>query len=106
MSETTASPELRHEIKLLILETLKFDDVEPDDFEDDALLFDEEEGLGIDSVDALELVAALQRKYGVRIGDQNVGRFIIRTVTTIADFVHCQQNDLPYVPPEAEEAQA
>ena len=45
------------------------------------------EGLGIDSVDALELVVALQKKYAVRIDDQNQGRFIIKTVGTIADFI-------------------
>ncbi len=100
----TASPELRLEVKQLILETLKFDDVEPDEVDDDALLFDEDAGLGIDSVDALEIVAALQRKYGARIDDQNIGRFIIRSVATIADFVHCHQQGVPYVPPDAEEA--
>ncbi len=99
----TASPELKQEIKLLILETLKFDDVTPEEVENNALLFDEEEGLGIDSVDALEIVAALQRKYGVRIDDQNIGRFIIRSVDTISDFVHTQQLGIPYVPPEADQ---
>lgn len=104
MSET-ASAELKLEIKLLILETLKFDDVTPEEVDDAALLFDEEQGLGIDSVDALEIVAALQRKYGVRIDDQNIGRFIIRSIDTISDFVHCQQNGLPFIPPEVQEEQ-
>jgi acyl carrier protein len=83
----SASPELKQEIKELLIKALVLEDIEPDDIPDEALLFDAKEGLGIDSVDALELVVALQKKYNVRIDDQNQGRFIIRTVQSIADFI-------------------
>ncbi len=84
---TEATPELKHEIKELIIEALKLPDVTPEDIDDAASLFEGDNSLQIDSVDALEIVMALQRKYGVRIDDKNPGRFIIKSVDTIADFV-------------------
>ena len=86
----SASPELKKEIKQLLIQTLVLEDIQVEDIQDDILLFDPKEGLGIDSVDALELVVALQKKYAVRIDDQNQGRFIIKSVATIADFIASQ----------------
>jgi len=86
----SASPELKKEIKQLLIQTLVLEDIQVEDIQDDILLFDPKEGLGIDSVDALELVVALQKKYAVRIDDQNQGRFIIKSVSTIADFIASQ----------------
>ena len=82
-----ATPELKREIKELIIEALKLPDVKPEDIVDSASLFEGDQSLQIDSVDALEIVMALQRKYGVRIDDKNPGRFVIKSVDTIADFV-------------------
>ena len=81
--------ELKREIKKLIVDTLKIQDIKPEEIGDDESLF--EGNLGIDSVDALELVMALQRTYKVHIDDQNLGRFIIKTVNTIAEFVAKEQ---------------
>jgi acyl carrier protein len=81
------TPELKHEIKELIIESLKLPDVKPEDIDDSASLFEGESSLQIDSVDALEIVMALQRKYKVHIDDKNPGRFVIRSVDTIAEFV-------------------
>ena len=78
---------LRLEIKKLIIETLNITDVELDDVDDDAPLFGEDNVLGLDSVDALEIVMALQEKYGVRIDDKNQSRFILRSIATIAEFI-------------------
>ena len=89
--EVTPTPELKQEIKKLIIESLKIPDVKPEDIEDSASLFEEDNVLQIDSVDALEIVMALQRKYGVHIDDQNLGRFIIKSVDTIAEFVAKEQ---------------
>lgn len=89
--EVTPTPELKLEIKKLIIESLKIPDVNPEDIEDSASLFEEDNVLQIDSVDALEIVMALQRKYGVHIDDQNLGRFIIKSVDTIAEFVAKEQ---------------
>jgi acyl carrier protein len=85
------SKDLKREIKQLIIESLKIADVKPDDIVDSASLFEENNALQIDSVDALEIVMALQRKYGVHIDDQNLGRFIIKSVDTIAEFIAKEQ---------------
>ena len=82
-----ATHELKMEIKALILEALKINDVKPEEIDDEKSLFEGKNVLQIDSVDALEIVMALQRKYNVRIDDKNPGRFIIQSVKTIADFV-------------------
>jgi acyl carrier protein len=90
MPDTTppvASPELKMEIKKLILETLKISDVKPEDIDDATSLFENNPVVQLDSVDALEIVMALQRAYGVHIDDQNIGRFIIKSVDSIAEFV-------------------
>ena len=81
------TPELKLEIKKLILESLKIPDVKPEELKDGESLFEGGNVIQIDSVDALEIVMALQRKYGVHIDDKNPGRFIIKSVDTIAEFV-------------------
>lgn len=77
--------ELKREIKVLIIETSKIPDIQPEDIVDDAPIFIE--GLGLDSIDSLEIVMALQRKYDVHIDNQNNARFVLQSVDTIADFV-------------------
>lgn len=89
--EIVPSKKLKREIKKLIIESLKIPDITPDEIQDSASLFEENNVLQIDSVDALEIVMALQRKYGVHIDDQNLGRFIIKSVDTIAEFVAKEQ---------------
>ena len=84
--EVQVTKELKQEIKVLILESLNIPDVTPVDIEDDASLF-EDENLGLDSIDGLEIVMALQEKYGVRIDDQNQARFILKSINTIAEFI-------------------
>jgi acyl carrier protein len=76
------------ELKNLIINTLKLEDVTPGDIEDDAPLFGE--GLGLDSIDALELVVALEKTYGVFIPDSEVGKKVFRSVNTLAKFVKQQ----------------
>jgi acyl carrier protein len=84
MPETDLT-ELKHEIKVLLIEATQIPDIKPEDIIDDAPLFGE--GLGLDSIDSLEIVLALQRKYGVEINDQNLALFILQSVNTIADFI-------------------
>ncbi|MFW6253593.1 MAG: phosphopantetheine-binding protein, partial [Chitinivibrionales bacterium] len=79
--------ELKKEIKELIIDALKIPDVKADDIDSSSSLFEEGGGLQLDSVDALEIVMALQRKYNVHIDDQNLGRFIIKSVDSIAQFI-------------------
>jgi acyl carrier protein len=76
------------ELKNLIINTLKLEDVTPGDIQDDAPLFGE--GLGLDSIDALELVVALEKIYGVFIPDSEVGKKVFRSVNALAEFVRQQ----------------
>jgi acyl carrier protein len=91
MSDTNLA-DLKREIKVLILETTKIPDIQPEDIIDDAPLFGE--GLGLDSIDSLEIVLALQQKYGVGIDDQNLARFILQSIDTIAEFVQKEKAKL------------
>lgn len=77
--------ELEQEIKELIIESLNLEDVAAADIETDAPLF--VEGLGLDSIDALELGLALQRRYGIVISDSETGREHFASVRRLAEFV-------------------
>jgi len=83
------SEDLVFELKKLILETLKLEEITPEDIEDDSQLFGN--GLGLDSIDALELVVALEKVYGVIIPDSEVGKRVFRSVNTLAQFVKQQR---------------
>lgn len=61
----TATDNLALELKQLIITTLDLEDITPEDIDEDAPLF--VEGLGLDSIDALELGVALQKRYGVKL---------------------------------------
>jgi acyl carrier protein len=77
---------LEEEIKQLIIEALVLEDVSAAEIEADAALF--VEGLGLDSIDALELAMALEERYGVKIGDDpEQNRQIFSSVRALAAFV-------------------
>lgn len=75
----------RQKIKALIVESLQLDGVAAESIGDEQPLFGE--GLGLDSVDALELVVALERSFGIKIGSRDVGRDAFASVATLAAFV-------------------
>lgn len=81
-----ANEELKQEVKRLVIDSLRLEDVKPEDLSDTDPLFGNED-LGLDSVDAVELVVAIQRRYGARIADQNLAREVLSSIETIADFV-------------------
>lgn len=77
---------LVQEIKELIISALTLEDIQPDDIDPEAPLF--VEGLGLDSIDALELGLALQRSYGVTMSsDSQQTRHHFRSVSSLAAFV-------------------
>jgi acyl carrier protein len=81
MSET-----LEEQLKELIIEALALEDVTPADIEPEAALF--VEGLGLDSIDALELAMALEERFGVKIGDDpEINQQIFASVRNLAAFV-------------------
>lgn len=78
--------DLENEIKELIIESLMLDDVKPADIDPDAPLF--VEGLGLDSIDALELAMAIDKRFGVRIrADDEANRKIFASVKNLAAHV-------------------
>ena len=80
------SIKLEFEIKELIIDALALEDGEPDHIESGAALFIE--GLGLDSIDALELAMALEERYGVQIGDDpDTNRQIFASVQNLATYV-------------------
>jgi acyl carrier protein len=77
--------ELVQDIKQLIISSLNLEDVTPEQIVDDAPLF--QEGLGLDSIDALELAVAIERKYRVTIPDEAVGKKVFSSVNALAAYV-------------------
>lgn len=83
---------LEDEIKDLIIKSLDLEDVSINDIKNDEALFGE--GLGLDSIDALELGMALKRHFSLTLSsnkEENVKHFY--SVNTLADFIRSQQND-------------
>ena len=87
----TLQDQLKNDIKQLIIDTLNIKDVKPEDVPDEAPLFGDNNAMGLDSIDGIEIIMAIQRKYNVRMDDQNVARFILESINTIADFVTKEQ---------------
>jgi acyl carrier protein len=77
------------EIKAKIIESLKLQDITPDQIGDDDPLFGE--GLGLDSIDALELVVMLEKHYGIVIKDIEEGRPAFRSARALADFINSRR---------------
>jgi acyl carrier protein len=75
---------LRSTIKSLIVTSLRLT-MPPEEIADDIPLF--REGLGLDSIDALELVMEIERVFGVAIDDEQLGHRVLRSVNTIAQFI-------------------
>jgi acyl carrier protein len=86
---TEPGNDLIQKIKQLIIQRLKLLDMTPETIETDAPLFGE--GLGLDSIDALELVLGLEKEFGVIIPDAEVGRKVFQSVKTMAQYVLDQQ---------------
>ena len=86
MDKETKLAEIREKLKVLLVDQLSLDDVEPDEIEDDAELFGE--GLGLDSLDAVEIVVMLQRNFGMEVKDMEKSREVFRTIATLADYVY------------------
>jgi len=83
--------ELAMELKQLIVDALMLEDIAPEDIEDEAPLFGE--GLGLDSIDALELGMAISKKYDIKMSkDQDENRSHFASVQSLADYVAGQRD--------------
>lgn len=75
---------LEDQVKTAIVRCLRMP-IKPDEIQADMPLFGE--GLGLDSIDALEIVLELQRTFGVVVSDEQMGQRVLRSVRTIVDFI-------------------
>jgi acyl carrier protein len=76
---------LKADLKRLIVQRLRLEGLTPEKIGDDTQLFGD--GLGLDSVDALELVVGLEQEYGIVIKSHEIDKTIFTSVQTLADFV-------------------
>ena len=77
--------ELIFELKNEIIKVLNLEGMKPEDIADDGELFGE--GLGLDSIDALELIVLLEKNYGIKLKDPAQGKVIFKSIRTMADFI-------------------
>jgi acyl carrier protein len=77
--------ELKQQLKKQIIQFLNLTALKPEDIKDDEPLFGK--GLGLDSIDSLELIVLLKREYGVIIQDPKEGRKVLVDVNTMADYI-------------------
>ena len=81
--------QLIEQLKAKIIEALNFEDMTPADIDTDAPLFGE--GLGLDSIDALELIMLMDREYGIKLADPKTGKEIFRSVRTMAEYIQAHR---------------
>jgi len=77
--------DLKQSLKQQIIDSLNLQGMKPEDIDDNAPLFGE--GLGLDSIDSLELMVLLERNYGIKIEDAREGRKVLQSVQSMADYI-------------------
>jgi acyl carrier protein len=82
--------ELMLEVKKDIIEALNLEEMTTEDFDNDSPLFGSE-GLGLDSIDALELIMLLEKKYGIKLQDPKDGKKVFKSVRVMAEFIQANR---------------
>ena len=81
--------ELKLELKEKIIDALNLADLTPADIQDDAPIF--MEGLGLDSIDALELMLLMEKNYGIRLANPTEGKQVFKSINTMAEFIQAHR---------------
>ena len=80
--------DIKSKLKVALIEELKLEDIAPEDIQDDAPLFIE--GLGLDSLDAIELVVLVQRNFGLTIQDQEEARAAFASINSLSAYIEAR----------------
>ena len=81
-------PNMKQKLKAMLIERLKFEDMTPEDIDDDAPLF--AGGLGLDSIDALEIVVMLESEFGIKVKNESAARDYFLSISTLAAYVEAR----------------
>lgn len=90
LAPTDSRAALITELKHLVVEVLDLDDVDPAEIKDNEPLFGA--GLELDSIDALELVVSLEKKYKIKIGSSEESKAALASIITLADFIEAKRS--------------
>lgn len=81
--------ELTQQLRQELIKQLNLEDMLPENFDDNTPLFGE--GLGLDSIDSLELVVLMDRNYGLKLKDPKEGRHVFHSIRTMAEYIHANR---------------
>ncbi|GAB2663859.1 phosphopantetheine-binding protein [Flavihumibacter cheonanensis] len=81
--------DFKRTLKLQIIEALNLQGMQPEEIDDNAPLFGD--GLGLDSIDSLELIVLLERNYGIKIEDPREGRKVFESIHVMADYIQANR---------------
>ena len=85
LSKEELLPKVRARVKELLVSHLALEDIKPEEIGDDEAIFGE--GLGLDSLDAVEIVVLLQRNFGLNTKDTEKGTEIFRSIDSLANYI-------------------
>ncbi len=83
---------LKYDLKVMIIEECEKEDITPEEIDNEVQLFSEASGLELDSLDGLTISMALQKQYGLRVGDPKAFRRILTTTSALAEYIVKEHN--------------